>query len=240
MGGSTYANQPVLLKVWKSKCRSRPSFSVSDNHETSSWVISAIRFSTLLPKSIQSTSLTGTTKVTAWIPLEVYKSTYLLKCFGFAPSQPSNTTVTAGPRSLTLPPLTPPWGARFHSRTFSLESNSSGGEEWEWERDRRNPNGLEFGEGHGGKGPIDEEARMRAKHLGFMETTLGKATKSGEDGETLRQSEGRWRVEGNLREVDLLRSEAERWRRLRAEELKILNEASMAESSVLRVRVRWV
>ena len=43
---------------------------------------------------------------------------------------------------------------------------------------------------------------------------------------------------GNLKEVDLLRSEAERWEGLRAEELKILNEASMAESRALRLRTK--
>ena len=90
---STYTSQPVLLKVWKIKHRFLP-FAL-ESHETSSSANSLIRFSTLFPKSNQSTSLTGTTKVIASIPLEVYISANLLKCFGMAPNHPKITAATS-------------------------------------------------------------------------------------------------------------------------------------------------
>lgn len=125
----TYTSQPVLLKLWNTKHFSLPPSSFSDTHLTNSFPNSSIRRSSLRPRSSLTKSLTSTVKVTALIPLELYHSTYLLRCFALAPNHPRRTTVVSFPLSPNVFAFPSPFtvrGALFQTATPSLGWDRSG------------------------------------------------------------------------------------------------------------------
>lgn len=231
-GRSTYANQPVLLNVWKSKRRSLSSFPGSDNHETSSRASADKRFSTRLPKLKPIKSRICTKNVTTWMPLELYRSMYLFKYFLFAPSHPNKTTVTTDPLSLETP-ISPPVTflvARCHENRPSFESDRA------WSRcsidiselnvrdadsERRNPKGFEFRDERG-----KDEDWTPAEQWGFLDRLLIRCVAE-KASETDVGEWGRLNLVEGLRVWHLVRNELES-RRLKAEEPKMRTEASMA------------
>lgn len=185
---STYTNQPVLLKVWNTKQRSLPSDPPSESHEITSPASADTLFSTLRPKSNHRISPTSLTNVTAWNPLELYHSTYLFRCFVFAPSHPRRTTVTS--RWSPIPKPSPPFAATAGDARLQFNTASFEGEigELEWFLGFSDENGRQCLKGFGSEGGNAGERQKgenEAREIGSFGGCWSLRGKTTEDGVVL-------------------------------------------------------
>ena len=99
---SIYTNQPVLLKVWKTRQCSFPSCSLWNTHETRWPARREIRVSSTWQRSNRRSSLTSTTKVSALMPQKLYHSTCFLRCLVLGSLILATSTAPPWPHSLCL------------------------------------------------------------------------------------------------------------------------------------------